>query len=63
MARIPYVDQDECTGCGFCEETCPEVFKLNEDGIAEVYNPEGSSEDKIQEAIDNCPVGCIYWEE
>ena len=63
MARIPYVDQDECTGCGFCEETCSEVFQLNEDGISEVYDPEGASEDKIQVAIDNCPSGCIYWEE
>lgn len=63
MAKIPYVDQEECTGCGLCEDTCPGVFRLNEDGVAEVYNPEGASEEEIQEAIDNCPVECIHWKE
>ena len=52
MARIPYVDQEECTGCGLCEETCPGVFRLNEDDLSEVYDPEGSSEEEIQEAIE-----------
>ena len=63
MAKMPYVDQEECTGCGLCEETCPGVFQLNEDGVAEVYNPEGASEEEIQEAIDVCPVECIHWKE
>ena len=63
MAKMPYVDQEECTGCGLCEETCPGVFQLNEDGVAEVYNPEGASEEEIQEAIDSCPVECIHWKE
>jgi ferredoxin len=63
MAKIPYVDQDECTGCGLCEETCPEVFRLNNDGMSEVYDPEGASEEEIQEVMDNCPVECIHWEE
>ncbi len=63
MPKIPIVDQEECTGCGLCAETCPEVFRLNEDDLAEVYNSEGASEEKIQEAIDNCPVECIHWEE
>ncbi|MBW2472733.1 MAG: 4Fe-4S binding protein, partial [Deltaproteobacteria bacterium] len=22
-----YIDEDECIGCGTCEELCPEVFK------------------------------------
>jgi len=62
MAKIPYVDQEECTGCGLCEEICPEVFRLNEDGISEVYELKGASEKEIQEAIDSCPVECIHWE-
>ena len=50
-------------GCGSCEEVCPEVFKLNDQsGVAEVINPEGASEDQIQEAIDMCPAQCIAWE-
>ena len=63
MAKIPYVDQDECTGCGICEDICSEVFRLNEDDVSEVHNPGGASEEKIQEAIDGCPVECIRWEE
>ena len=43
MARIPYVDQEECTGCGICEEIYPKVFRLNEDDVSEVHNPGGAS--------------------
>jgi|APFre7841882590_1041340.scaffolds.fasta_scaffold161373_1 ferredoxin len=63
MARIPYVDQDECTGCGMCEEICPDVFHINDDGISEVQEPHGATAELIQEAIDECPVNCISWEE
>ena len=63
MAMIPFVEQEECTGCGLCEEVCPEVFEMNEDDISEVHDAEGASEDKIQEAIDGCPVECIHWED
>lgn len=63
MAKEPYVDQDVCISCNLCVDTVPEVFRMNEDGLAEVYDPSGASEDKIQEAIDACPVACIHWEE
>jgi ferredoxin len=64
MSKKVYLDQDECIGCGSCEEICPEVFKLDEDTEkAEVIKPEGGAEDQIQEAIDTCPVSCIHWEE
>jgi len=60
--RSPYIVEEECIACGTCEELCPEVFRLNEGlGFAQVVNPGGSSEDKIQEAIDACPVQCIHW--
>ena len=61
MAKEPIIEQHECVGCGNCEEICPEVFHLNDDGVAEVYHPEGAAEDRIQEAIDSCPVECISW--
>ncbi len=64
MSKKVYLDQDECVGCGSCEEICPDVFKLNEDTEkAEVVKPEGGPEDLIQEAIDTCPVSCIDWGE
>ena len=62
MARKPYVDQDACISCNLCADTVPEVFRMNEDDLAEVHDPAGASEDKIQEAIDACPVACIHWE-
>ncbi|HXV20389.1 MAG TPA: ferredoxin [Desulfuromonadales bacterium] len=63
MAKKPYVDQDVCISCNLCVDTVPEVFRMNEDGLAEVYDAAGASEDKIQEAIDTCPVACIHWED
>jgi len=63
MAKKPYVDQDVCISCNLCVDTVPEVFRMNEDGLAEVYDPSGAPEGKIQEAIDACPVACIHWED
>jgi len=25
-----WIDEDACTGCGLCEDSCSEVFKLND---------------------------------
>lgn len=62
MARKPHVDQDVCISCNLCVDTAPEVFRMNDAGLAEVYDPAGASEAKVQEAIDTCPVSCIHWE-
>jgi len=63
MSKIPVVSQDECISCALCAEICPEVFRLNDKDLSEVYDPQGASEEKIQEAIDSCPVQCIHWKE
>ncbi len=55
----PVINADECTGCGLCETTDPETFKLNDDGIAIVIKEDGVDAAKLDEAIEQCPVECI----
>lgn len=62
MKSRPFVDQDVCIGCEVCVNMLPEVFRMTENSVAEVYNHEGAPADKIQEAIDSCPVSCIHWD-
>ena len=58
-----WVDKDECTGCELCVDNLPDVFRMDDDDLAECYNQEGATEEEIQEdAIDVCPVECIHWE-
>ena len=55
------IDREGCVSCGLCASTCPEVFQMADDGLAEVYTdpvPE-SAEDTAKEAQDNCPVSVI----
>ena len=55
------IDRSGCIGCGLCTETCPEVFRLDDEGLAEVYTdpiPEGA-ESSALDAADNCPVSVI----
>lgn len=60
MASEVYVDQNTCIGCGLCMSIVPEVFRLNDAGVSEVYDQQGAPEEKVREAIDSCPVNCIH---
>ena len=63
MAKQVRIDQEECIGCGNCEDLCPEIFKLDKDREkSEVIKPEGGSRGCIEEAMEACPVSCIYWD-
>jgi ferredoxin len=56
------IDVDLCTGCGLCEETCPDVFKLDEgEGVAKCLNPAPTGEDLecAKRASEECPVEAI----
>ena len=56
--------EEGCISCGLCENVCPEVFKLNEDGLSEVIaEPESEDEDNVREAADGCPVSVIITED
>lgn len=56
-----FIDRDGCISCGMCAQTCSDVFRMADDGLAEVYSdpvpPE--SEDQAVEAQENCPVSVI----
>lgn len=58
------VDGSGCISCGLCVSICPDVFRLNNDAIAEAYAPvTGALKDAAQEARDGCPVSVISLEE
>jgi len=57
-----WVDKEKCTGCGLCEESCPNVFRLGEDGKAEVITDDYGDCDVERVAAD-CPSGAIVVEE
>ena len=59
------VDPDICTGCGPCVDVCPEVFELNDEGIA-VVKMKQVPDDLRQtclEAVESCPTEAISIEE
>ncbi|MGD0219963.1 MAG: ferredoxin [Acidimicrobiales bacterium] len=74
-----WIDQDLCTGDGLCEEICPAVFTLQDDGLAYVKDgatvmtdPGGVKgmvvvadglEDAVTEAAEECPGECIFIEQ
>ena len=58
------VDQETCTACGQCEETCPEVFQIDGDLAKVIADPvPADAEDACRDAADECPVEAIVIEE
>ncbi len=58
------VDKSGCIACGLCVTTCPEVFRLASDGIAEAYaEVTDNLVDSATEARDGCPVSVISLED
>lgn len=56
--------EDTCTACGLCVETCPEVFAMSDDDMAEVLVDQvpAEHEDTAQQAADECPAEAIIVE-
>ena len=60
--RGVYVDEVICIGCKHCAHVARNTFYIEPDyGRSRVVRQDGDSEDVVQEAIDTCPVDCIYW--
>lgn len=61
MSMKASINRDGCISCGLCEVTCPQVFRMADDGLAEVYVDiiPASEEERAIEARDVCPVSVI----
>jgi ferredoxin len=57
MAKIT-IDASTCVGCGLCEQSCPEVYKMEGDGIAHV-KAQACAIHNVKEVADSCPVAAI----
>ena len=66
-----WIDQDLCTGVAVCVDRCPEVFAMGSDGLGYVRTPSGlaaegtAADDQLEnilDAIEACPVECIFVE-
>jgi ferredoxin len=55
--------EDNCTACGLCVDTCPDVFQMGEE-IAQAIVDEvpAELEDLVEQAADECPVEAIVVE-
>ena len=42
-----------------CPIICPNVFRMNDENKAEVFNETGDTEENIQSGIDACPTGYL----
>lgn len=60
--EFAFVDEFSCIGCRNCNNVCHRTFGMEEDyGRARVMRQSVDPVDKVQEAIDTCPVSCIHW--
>lgn len=53
------VDKSLCIGCGNCASVYPEGFEIGDDGKSHFIEGVEGSPEKVQEAIDECPVAAI----
>ncbi len=67
MAKYAIIDQEACIGCGNCEGLAPDIFDLDDEGLAFVKTDQNQgsvpiSEDKVEqleEALEECPTDAI----
>lgn len=58
------IDRDGCISCELCASVCPDVFRMADDNLAEVYVDEipEELEDDVREAAEGCPSEVIIVE-
>lgn len=63
MAIASVTITDDCTGCGLCETTCPDVFDLDDVATVKADADLNANEELIMQAAEECPVEAIQVEE
>jgi ferredoxin len=57
---VKAIVNDGCISCGACVAACPEVFRFDDNGVAEAYADVAPEyESTATEARDSCPVSVI----
>ena len=60
--KAVWVDEAVCIGCRYCANVAVNTFVVESDwGRSRAIRQDGDSTERIQEAIDTCPVDCIHW--
>ena len=62
--KAVWVDEAVCIGCRYCAHVAANTFVVEQEwGRSRAIRQDGDSTERIQEAIDTCPVDCIHWVE
>ena len=60
--RAVWVDEAVCIGCRYCAHVATNTFAIEPNlGRSRAIRQDGDSSERIQEAIETCPVDCIHW--
>ena len=60
--KAVWVEESDCIGCRYCAHVASNTFLMIADtGRCRAIRQDGDSIERIQEAIDTCPVDCIHW--
>ena len=60
--KAVWVEESDCIGCRYCAHVASNTFlMIPETGRCRAIRQDGDSIERIQEAIDTCPVDCIHW--
>ncbi|MEM1537908.1 MAG: ferredoxin [Candidatus Nezhaarchaeales archaeon] len=57
--KVPVVNRDLCIGCGACQAICPDTFKLDESGKAQVITGRSCDGCNCEAVVTSCPVSAI----
>jgi ferredoxin len=60
--RQEIIDRQACMGSGNCVYWAPEVFDLDDEGVAIVFGDLAGHEERVRLAAANCPTAAIHLE-